>query len=62
MTDLKPTILFGLVSMSMAEVMRSQFRVAYGAETAATLCYAALVLAAFVTVHAAYHGGEGSMA
>lgn len=54
MSDLKPTILFGLVSMSLAEVLRSQFRVAYGTETAATLCYAALVLAAFVAVHAAY--------
>lgn len=54
MDEIKPTVLFGLVTMGLSEVLRRQFTVAFGYEPGNTLCYVLLVLAAFLTVSAAF--------
>ena len=53
MDEIKPTVLFGLVTVGLSEVLRRQFTVAFGWEPGHTLWYLLLVLAAFLTVSAA---------
>lgn len=54
MSELSTTLLFGLVSMGISEVLRRQFFVAFGTETQNTYNYAVLVLALFTSVHLAF--------
>lgn len=54
MADLSPTLLFGLVTMGISEVLRRQFLVAYGTESHSTVFYATLMLALFSTLHVSF--------
>lgn len=52
--SLNTTILFGLVTMGLSEVLRRQFVIAYGSEPHSNLLYVALVLCSFIAVHVAF--------
>ena len=58
MSNINPTIMFGLVTMGVSEALRRQFSVAYGAESQQSFCYASLVAGLFVTVYAAFEEGQ----
>lgn len=59
MAEINTTVLFGLVTIGLSDLLRRQYLLAYGSESNNTLGYAVLILCVFFTVHVAFTSNGG---